>query len=476
MNVFVVGAGPSGLAAAYELSRSGSAVTVLEKLDQVGGLSRTLKHDGCLFDIGPHRFFTKNDEVRKFYTDVLADDVITVPRLTRILYKNHLFDYPLTPLNVITGLGVTECAHVMWDYALAHTRQILTPTEAGSFEDWVTQRFGQRLHETFFKTYTEKVWGIPCTSISADWAAQRIKSLSLPEAVRNAFFKSNGTTAKSLIDKFQFPRLGAGQLYEKLARMILLRGGAIRTGSKVKRVIREDDRVRSLVIEGPDDTVDQVDVDFLLSSAPLTELIGMMDPEPPDRVMTAYRALRFREHIGVHLKVEGPLFRDNWIYIHSKNVRMARVSNYRNFSVDMAGNSDTMNPLTAEYFAFKSDPIWSSSDEALIRLAAGELKSMELIQSEQQVVSGFVVRSEKAYPLMERGYEKHISVIKSWLDGFGNLLPIGRSGMFKYNNQDHAIATGLLAARTVLGIARFDPWLVNIDAEYLEETAQHDRR
>jgi protoporphyrinogen oxidase len=471
MKVFVIGAGPAGLAAAYELSKKGVFVSVLEKLDQVGGLSRTLKHDDCLFDIGPHRFFTKNDEVRQFYVDVLADDVITVQRLTRILYKNTLFDYPLTPLNVVKGLGFGECAHVICDYALAQTQHLFNPVEARTFEDWVTQHFGRRLHETFFKTYTEKVWGMPCTNISADWAAQRIKSLSLPQAVRNAFFKGNGrTTVKSLIDEFLFPRLGSGQLYEKLARQVVMNGGRLRTGSKVKRVIRENERIRSVVIENSAGEVDQVDVDFLLSSAPLTELIEMMEPRPPDHVMASCRSLRFREHLGVHLKIRGPLFRDNWIYIHSKNVRMARVSNYRNFSPEMAGANDNISPLTAEYFAFKDDPIWTSSDEALIALAAAELKSMELIRTEQQVISGFIVRSEKAYPLMELGYEKHISVVKSWLDGFENLLPIGRSGMFKYNNQDHAIATGLLAARTVLGIARFDPWLVNIDAEYLEET------
>jgi protoporphyrinogen oxidase len=466
----IIGAGPAGLAAAHELTKHGAGVTVLEKLDQVGGLARTINHNGCRFDIGPHRFFTKNDEVRQFYSDVLAEDVMTVRRLTRILYKNRLFNYPLTPVNVISGLGIGECVHVLVDYAVAQVRQGISRRQASTFDDWVTQRFGTRLYEAFFKTYTEKVWGMPCTSISADWAGQRIKSLSLPQAIRNALLNSNGrTTVKSLINEFLFPRLGSGQLYEKLAAQIQLRGGSLWKGWQVTKVFHEDDQVRAVALMDANGEVDYLDTDFLLSSAPLTELVRMMDPLPPADVMAACRALRFREHLGVHLKVEGSTFPDNWIYIHSRDVRMARVANYRNFSREMSGTNQEISPLTAEYFTFNHEPLWKSSDESLIALAVSELKKMELIQSEKQILGGFVVRSEKAYPMMELGYERHIGVIKSWLDGFRNLLPIGRSGMFKYNNQDHAIATGLLAARTAMGLANFDPWLVNIDAEYHED-------
>ena len=472
--VLIIGAGPSGLAAAYELAGQGASVTVLEKLDQVGGLARTIKHEGCLFDIGPHRFFTKNDEVRQFYIDVLDTDIVTVQRLTRILYNNRLFNYPLTPLNVIGGLGVAECVHVLSDYALAQVQQVINYREAHTFEEWVTQRFGGRLYETFFKTYTEKVWGLPCSRMSADWAAQRIKSLSLPQAIRNALFKNNGrTTVKSLIDEFLFPRLGSGQLYEKMAAYVQRFGGGIRKGCKVKRIMRERDRVRSVIVEDSNGSFDVIETDFLLSSAPLTETVEMMVPAAPHDVRASCRALRFRDHIGVHLKLEGRPFPDNWIYIHSKDVKMARVSNYRNFSAAMSGDNPNISPVTAEYFACHNDALWTSSDDALIFLATAELQQMRMIHSENEVLSGFVVRSENAYPMMELGYEQHISLIKAWVDGFENLLPIGRSGMFKYNNQDHAIATGLLAARTALGLAKFDPWLVNIDAEYLEETQPH---
>jgi protoporphyrinogen oxidase len=467
----IIGGGPSGLAAAYELTKHGASATVLETSSQVGGLARTVAHDGCLFDIGPHRFYTKNREVQQLYCDILAEDVILVERLTRILYNNRFFDYPLTPLNVVRGLGLAECSRVIGAYGLSRIRQHVIPREERTFEDWVTNRFGARLYETFFKNYTEKVWGIPCSHLGADWAAQRIKGLSLPEAARNALFGNDGRV-KSLINKFLFPRLGSGQLYEKMSAIIRKRGGTVRMNCCVKRMTREGGRIRSLMIESVDGTRQELAVDFLLSSAPITNMVEMMDPPPPDDVLAACRSLRFREHLGVHFKIRGVPFPDNWIYIHSKEVKMARLSNYRNFSPVMAGKIENISPVTAEYFASPGDPVCNSTDEALIALAMKEMKQMKVLRSDDEVLSGFVVRSAKAYPVMEIGYEKHIGLLKSWLSEFENLLPIGRSGMFKYNNQDHAIATGLLAARNALGLGRFDPWLVNIDAEYLEEVDQ----
>jgi protoporphyrinogen oxidase len=466
--IAIIGAGPAGLAAAYELTRQGAFALVLESSDRVGGLARTLEHDGCLFDIGPHRFYTKNREVRQFYLDILADDVVLVNRLTRILYNNRLFNYPLTPINVVGGLGLIECARVMGGYGLSQARRLVSRVDERTFEDWITNRFGARLFEIFFKNYTEKVWGIPCSNLGADWAAQRIKGLSLPQAVRNALFHDNNGV-KSLVNEFLFPRLGSGQLYEKMSAHVTARGGSLRTRSRVKRIRREGEQARSIVVENAAGAPEDIPIDFLLSSAPITEIVEMMDPPAPDAVRAAAQSLRYREHLGVHLKVRGAPFPDNWIYVHSKEVRMARVSNYRNFSPLMAGGAEDISPLTAEYFATANDPLWKSSDEALIGLATAELKGMKFLQSEDQVLSGFVVRSPKAYPVMEIGYERHIGLVKAWIDGFENLLPIGRSGMFKYNNQDHAIATGLLAARTVLGLGSFNPWLVNIDAEYLEE-------
>jgi protoporphyrinogen oxidase len=388
-----------------------------------------------------------------------------VPRLTRIFYNNKYFNYPLTPLNALFGVGVGSSASILSSYLTTQLQRRLAPREPENFEQWVTDQFGAKLFQTFFKTYTEKVWGIPCTQIGADWAGQRIKGLSLGAAVWNAITKSRGNI-KSLVDEFMFPRLGAGQFYEKMADLIEGYGSAVKTGRRVVQIVREGFRVQRIVIEDEQGKQEVLEAKHFMSSAPLTEMVEMISPAPPAEVLQACRALRYRDHIGVHLKLEGDPFPDNWIYVHSKQVRMARIANYRNFSHEMADRPD-VSPLTIEYFTFKGDDVWNRSDEQLVELSAQELATMNIAQPEQ-VLSGFVVRSEKAYPVIETGFQRHIDTIKQWLDQFENLTPIGRSGMFKYNNQDHAIYTGLLAARTTMGYGKYDPWLVNIDAEYHE--------
>jgi protoporphyrinogen oxidase len=463
----VLGGGPAGLAAAYELTKHGAPVTVVERLDRVGGLARTLSHQGCLFDIGPHRFFTKNQEVRQLFLDVMADDALLVPRLTRILYRGRFFNYPITPFNAMWGLGPAECVRILTSYSASTVRRLTAPKEPDNFAEWMTDKFGAHLFDIFFRTYTEKVWGIPCQQIGADWAGQRIKSLSLTQAIRHAFW-GPGKTVRSLVNEFLFPRLGAGQLYENMALLVAARGGSIATNRKVVRLRRDGFVVRAVVVEDADGRQEEFAAQSVLSSAPLTETVEMMDPGPPPEVLEACRSLRYRNHLGVHLKLRGIPFRDNWIYVHSKDVQMARVSNYRNFSTAMA-DADGISPITVEYFSSPGDRLSLFSDDQLIALAVGELKHTGLIRPPIQFMSGFVVRSEKAYPVIEIGFDRHVATIKSWLDQFENFLPIGRSGMFKYNNQDHAIATGLLAARNVMGIANYDPWLVNIDAEYHEE-------
>jgi protoporphyrinogen oxidase len=465
-DVVIVGAGPSGITAAYEIVRHGGSVTVIERLDRVGGLSRTIPHDGCLFDIGPHRFFTKNEEVRQLFADVVAEDLVRVRRLTRIYFKHRFFNYPLKPANALFGLGVLDSAAILGSYLSRQVIRAIAPREPKNFEEWVTDQFGARLFQIFFKCYTEKVWGIPCTQIGADWAAQRIKGLSLTQAVWNALFKSKHNTIKTLVDEFLFPRLGAGQFYEKMAAIVSLKGGEIRTGCEVIQIRRDGFRIRGVTLKGPDGREEFIEGRHFLSSAPITEIVQAMTPEPPKEVIDACRQLRFRHHIGVHLKLRQHPFPDNWIYVHSKDLKMARIANYRNFSEAMA-ETDGVSPLTVEYFAFPEEETWRRSDEELIALATEELREMGLVDA-NAVSSAFVVRSEKAYPVIEMGSQQRVDTIKSWLDKLENFLPIGRCGLFKYNNQDHAIATGLLAARTVLGFGKFDPWLVNIDAEYHE--------
>ncbi|MDE2474530.1 MAG: NAD(P)/FAD-dependent oxidoreductase [Alphaproteobacteria bacterium] len=465
-DVIIVGGGPSGLAAACEAGNIGAKVSVLERLDTVGGLSRTTVFKGSRFDIGPHRFFTRNAEIQRLFVEVGAGDILNVRRLTRIFYNDRYFNYPLTPLNTLFGVGVPSSAAILASYGIARIKRAIGDSTIENFEDWVVDRFGRHLFETFFKTYTEKVWGIPCTRIAAEWAAQRIKGLSLATAVLNAVFRPQRKIAKSLVDEFAYPRLGAGQLYEKMALRVMQAGNRVRTGARVSRIRRDNWRVVAVEFDDNFGCRHEADGRYFLVSAPLTEMIESMSPAAPPEVLSACRALRYRNHLGVNLIVDGTPFPDNWIYVHSKDVGMARITNYANFSPAMASRAG-LSPLTVEYFCRPGDEIWVASEHSLIERAKRELSRMKIVQP-NCVLEGFVVRSEKAYPVIEIGYERHIAIIKGWLDGFENLLPIGRSGMFKYNNQDHAMATGLLAARTALGVQRCDPWLVNIDAEYHE--------
>jgi len=469
-DVVIVGGGPAGLAAAYECVSHGASVTVVERLDQVGGLSRTIPFKNSRFDVGPHRFFTKNREVKDLFHRVLGEEVVSVRRKTRIVYDNNYFDYPLTPLNAMTGIGLRSGLAIAGSYAAARVRGGVAPRPAESFEDWVVQRFGRALYGKFFKNYTEKVWGIPCHRIGADWASQRIRGLSLTAAIRDALFKSGRSSIKTLIDEFSYPRLGAGQLYEKLSALIVAGGGRVQTGLTARRLRREGARLRSIVVENGHGRALELEGRHFLTSAPLTDVIGMIDPPPPEEVLQACRSLRYRDHIGVNILVSGAVFPDNWIYVHSEDVALARVTSYRNFSREMAGNSD-VSPITVEYFAFPGDDLWSLNDVSLIEMAMRELRQLRLL-TRDRLIDAFVVRSEKAYPVMEIGHQAHVATIKAWLDRLENLLPIGRAGMFKYNNQDHAIATGLLSARRALGLGRFDPWLVNIDGEYHEATGE----
>jgi protoporphyrinogen oxidase len=463
--VIVIGAGPSGLAAAYELALHSTPVVVLEQLPQVGGLSRTIRKDGAYFDIGPHRFFSKNPEVFQLWNGLLHEDLLTVPRLTRIFYKNKFFYYPLAPMNALFGVGPLSAAQVFSSYFLTRIRNKISPAPTISFEDWVVGQFGRRLFEIFFKTYTEKVWGIPCSQIGADWAGQRIKGLSLGSAVLNSVFIPNHKKVKTPLVEFVFPRFGAGMFYERMAEEIEHHGGKIILNRRSVGFRHEGGKIRTVIVENADGTREEYEGSAFLASSPLTEGILGLRPEPEAEVLEAARGLRYRSHVGVHFLVEGNPFPDNWIYVHAREVNLARLANYRNFSEAMAGSSG-LTPITVEYFCFVGDQIWSQSDAELIDLAKSELKRMKLIQPEQ-LHSGFVIRNEKAYPVIELGYEKKVTILRNYIVGFENFHPIGRCGMFKYNNMDHAIVTGLLAARNIMG-SQYDVWLVNIDAEYHE--------
>ena len=467
-DVIIIGAGPAGLTAAYELSDSGKKVLILEKKPRVGGLAETKVYGDYRYDIGPHRFFTKNKEVYDLFLKVLDDDAVAVKRKTRILFKNSYFDYPLTPLNALFGLGIVESITIGFSYIIARLKSYLRITKINNFEDWVVDRFGRKLFNNFFKNYTEKVWGIDCKDIGSDWAAQRIKGLSLSTAIKFALFPNSKKRPKTLVDKFYYPKLGAGMLWEKFEEIVTKKNIEV---SKEKTVtdIKTTDKGFVVSFKDSEGNEKSEEAKNIFFSNPLLEFIDIFDGSVPQKVIDSAKSLNYRNHISVHLTVDKKLFDDNWIYIHSPNVTMARIADFTNFSEEMSVEGNY--PLTLEYFCFENDEIWNKPNNEIIEYGLQELRS--IFDVEFNVVHSAISRSPKAYPVIKTGYQVHIDIIKEWLSSLPNITAIGRSGMFKYNNQDHAMATGLYAARTLMGHGNFDPWEVNIDGEYHEEVSNN---
>ena len=467
-DVIIIGAGPAGLTAAYELSDSDKEVLVLEKKHRVGGLAETKIYEDFRYDIGPHRFFTKNKEVYDLFLKVLDKDAVAVKRKTRILFKNSYFDYPLTPLNALFGLGVVESITVGFSYIVARLKSYLRITKINNFEDWVVDRFGRKLFNNFFKNYTEKVWGIDCKDIGSDWAAQRIKGLSLSTAIKFALFPNSKKRPKTLVDKFYYPKLGSGMLWEKFEEIVTKKNIEV---SKEKTVtdIKTTDKGFIVSFKDSEGNEKSEEAKNIFFSNPLLEFIDIFDGSVPQKVIDSANSLNYRNHISVHITVDKKLFDDNWIYIHSPNVTMARISDFTNFSEEMSVEGNY--PLTLEYFCFENDKIWNKPNNEIIEYGLKELRS--IFDVEFKVMHSAISRSPKAYPVIKTGYQVHIEIIKEWLSSLPNITAIGRSGMFKYNNQDHAMATGLYAARTLIGLGEFDPWEVNIDGEYHEEVSNN---
>ena len=467
-DLVIIGAGPAGLTAAYELTDSDKKVIILEKKSQVGGLAETKVFGNYRYDIGPHRFFTKNKEVYELFLKMLGKDAVEVNRKTRILFKNSYFDYPLTPLNALFGLGIGESIVIGFSYIFARIKSYLKISKINNFEDWVVDRFGRKLFNNFFKNYTEKVWGIDCKDIGSDWAAQRIKGLSLSTAIKFALFPNSKKRPKTLVDKFYYPRLGAGMLWEKFEDYVKNQGVEVAKNKKVTGVSNNGDNFK-VTIE--DDLGNQTSIDTknIFFSNPLLEFIDIYDADVPESVINSAKSLNYRNHISVHVTIDKKLFDDNWIYIHSPNLNMARIADFTNFSDDMS--EEGKYPLTLEYFCFEEDEIWNQNNSDIIDFALKELRN--IFDEEFNVIHSEVSRNAKAYPVIKTGYQEYIDVIKNWLSGLHNITAIGRSGMFKYNNQDHAMATGLYAARTLLGHGEFDPWEVNVDGEYHEELSNN---
>jgi protoporphyrinogen oxidase len=463
----VVGAGPAGLTAAYRLAQAGWPVEVYEADSVVGGISRTVERDGWRFDIGGHRFFTKVSAVEELWHEILpGDDFLLRPRMSRIHYRGKLFSYPLRAMNALRGLGALEALRCVGSYVWARVRP---PRDQSHFEGWVTARFGRRLYSIFFKTYTEKVWGVPATAIQADWAAQRIKNLSLSAAVLAALRPGrNRKHVTSLIEEFQYPKLGPGMMWERAAELVEKAGGHVRLDARVIAVHRRGRRATGLTIEEAG-RISRVAVDHVISSMPLSELVLAMDPPAPEPVRAAAQGLCYRDFLTVALVVPREYgFPDNWIYIHTPGVHVGRVQNFGVWSPYMVKDGRTC--LGLEYFVSEGDELWSRSDDELVALAARELVQIGLAQDPSVVQAGYVVRVPKAYPTYDGTYRQHVETIRAWLAAqVPNVHPVGRNGMHRYNNQDHSMVTAMLTVENLTTGSAHDVWDVNVEEDYHEE-------
>jgi protoporphyrinogen oxidase len=463
-HVIIIGAGPAGLTAAYELSRYDMPATVLEADEVVGGLARTVNYKGYLFDIGGHRFFTKWDTVNKLWREILGEKFLECPRLSRIYYRSQFLIYPLKLPNLLLNLSWIESARIVGSFLGSRLRP---HAKEKTFEEWVTNRFGRRLYEVFFKTYTEKVWGVPCSEISAEWAAQRIKGLSLTVALRNALLQKNGDLPKSLIDRFHYPEHGPGEMWEMFKERLSQRGYPILLGRPVKRIYHRGLKITHVSVSGSHGE-ESFSGSHFISSMPIRDLIHALEPAAPHTVVHAANSLRYRDFLVVSLIINRKeVMPDNWIYVHDPSVRVGRIQNFKNWSSAMVPDlSKTC--LGMEYFVFKDDDLWARPDRELIELATRELAQLGLAHP-AEIQDGTVVRMPKAYPMYDRGWLESISTIRAYVAAhLRNLQLVGRNGMHKYNNQDHSMITAIYAARNILG-ARYDIWAINSEPDYHEE-------
>jgi protoporphyrinogen oxidase len=466
--VVVIGAGPAGLTAAYELVKAGRKAVVAEADSVVGGISRTVERDGWRFDIGGHRFFTKVTEVEDLWHEILPDeDFLLRPRMSRIFYKNKYYDYPLKAANALKNLGILEAMLCGFSYLWARIRP---PKDQSNYENWLVARFGWRLYRTFFKTYTEKVWGVPVSEMPADWAAQRVKNLDLGKAVLNALLpRRNQKDITSLIEEFQYPKYGPGMMWERCQDLVQKGGGEVIMQTAVTRIHIDGGRATSVTLAHHDGSTEEREASHVISSMPMNALVAALDPPPPDEVRRAGAGLHYRDFLTVALVVpEADGFPDNWIYIHATDVKVGRIQNFGSWSPFMVKEGRTC--LGLEYFVFEGDALWESTDEELIAQGTRELDRLGLVKPEV-VEAGYVVRVPKAYPYYDFDYRDNVEIITKYLDAVApNVHPVGRNGMHKYNNQDHSMYTAMLTVENILG-AHHDIWAVNVEEEYHEEHA-----
>ena len=473
-DVVIIGAGPAGLTAAYMLTKRGVTSTVLEADTVVGGISRTAVRDGWRFDIGGHRFFTKVKPVNDLWFEILGEEnFLRRPRMSRIYYRKKFYDYPLVAMNALKNLGPVEATRCMASYVWVHVNP---PKDKSTLEGFVASRFGWRLYEHFFKTQSEKVWGVPCTQIQADWGAQRIKNLSIgravlealtPKAVRVRRDKAKQVT--SLIEEFNYPKYGPGQMWERCAELVIEQGTRVVFDSTVSRIEHADGAAIAVTATTAGGVPTRYECSQVISSMPISALLRAMDPPVPDEVKDAADGLRYRAHITVGLVVpEEFSFPDNWIYINDANVKVGRVQNFGRWSPHLVKDGRTC--LGVELFVDEGDEWWTMSDEDLVEKGKRELEQIGLLDA-SKVEAGYVVRTPKAYPFYDAEYKDNVAMLAKWLEANApNVHPVGRNGMHRYNNQDHSMFTAMLSVENIFG-ATNDVWSVNVEEEYHEEAA-----
>ena len=470
--VVVIGAGPAGLTAAYEFGRRGKKVRVFEADEVVGGISRTVERDGWRFDIGGHRFFTKVAPVEAFWHEILPDeDFLMRPRMSRIFYGNKFYDYPLKATNALRNLGIIEAVRCVLSYLWV---RIHKPKDTTTFEGWTAARFGWRLYRTFFKTYTEKVWGVPATDIQADWAAQRIKNLSLGKAIFNALLPSrNQKDIASLIEEFQYPKYGPGMMWERCTELVRDQGSTVTLTTRVESITRGDQGAKSVSVRDANGS-QQYQCDHIISTMPINELLAVINPPAPPEVLAAAAGLKHRDFLTVAIVVPQEFaFPDNWIYIHAPEVRVGRIQNFGSWSPYLVKEGRTC--LGLEYFVSIGDDLWVMPDDDLIELAKREIATLGLADP-TRVEAGFVVRMPKAYPVYDIDYQANVETIRTWLtQNMPNVHPVGRNGMHKYNNQDHSMYTAMLTVENIVDGTHHDIWAVNVEEEYHEEKSGDDK-
>jgi protoporphyrinogen oxidase len=445
----IIGGGLTGLSAGYVLTGAGFRVKVFERDDCVGGLSKTIVRNGFRFDLGGHRFFTKDRKIDAFVREVMRDEMVSVPRKSRIFLRGRYFDYPLKPLNAVFGLGVPTTARIMGDYAVERVRRLLKKSDIVSLEDWVVSNFGRKMFDIYFREYSEKVWGIDCSRISAEWVAQRIKGLSLAKAVKNAFFRLNGKDLPTLVDEFAYPALGIGRISERLKEGIE-ECGDVFTGASVERVLHSGSNIDGMVVKTDRDTAEVAGKEFI-SSMPLTKLVQKLDPAPPEAVLKAAGKLRFRDLVVVTVMVNRRRVTDQtWIYIPERHIPFGRIHEPTNWSEKMAPEGSTL--LVIEFFSSRGDSIWNEADDRLTEITVHHLEELGFIRK-SEVTDSMVVRVPEAYPLFEVGYAGLCDELYDYLGRFSNLHIAGRGGKFRYYNMDHAIESGIETAEMLISAA-----------------------